>query len=405
MMCTALPSLLNHLTHASLQPAEKVEVYSNSKGTWIEDGQVTRVAAEPFEADGWVIPEGSIEVMYGDGMFAKWILADDIDSTVRRPDIQKFLPQFMAQAGLKHKPTKQACADPFGSAARGWMAPVVGKAEARGCRPTMEDEFVHIAKLGHSHSPFIAVYDGHGGRSAVDFVKKDLHTRLRQELDAHPDQVHKAFKAAFQATDKALAESQGYIPTTGCTACCCLITTASTGKPAIYTAHVGDTRAVLSRSKRAVRLTSLSDHKPYDHSEAERIAKAGGVVLNHRVNGMLAVARALGDHYLKAPLAPGDAVSNVPDVAVEVLGDADEFVILACDGVWDVMDDQDAVDLVRAYITEAQAENMSQQQIAEGAAQRCVNEALSRGTTDNVTCSVVLASGPNAAAQPQRISF
>lgn len=94
----------------------------------------------------------------------------------------------------------------------------------------------------------------------------------------------------------------------------------------LYTANVGDARCVLCRSGKALRLSY--DHKGSDEHEGKRITNAGGLILNNRVNGVLAVTRALGDAYLK------DLVTGHPYTTETVVqSDNDEFLILACDGV------------------------------------------------------------------------
>ena len=94
----------------------------------------------------------------------------------------------------------------------------------------------------------------------------------------------------------------------------------------LYTANVGDARVVLCRNGKALRLSY--DHKGSDDNEGKRIASAGGLILNNRVNGVLAVTRALGDAYMK------DLVTGHPYTTETVIQpDIDEFLILACDGV------------------------------------------------------------------------
>ena len=94
----------------------------------------------------------------------------------------------------------------------------------------------------------------------------------------------------------------------------------------LYTANVGDARIVLCRNGRALRLSY--DHKGSDENEGKRVANAGGLILNNRVNGVLAVTRALGDSYMK------DLVTGHPYTTETVIQpDQDEFLILACDGV------------------------------------------------------------------------
>merc|ERR1719326_419425 len=135
------------------------------------------------------------------------------------------------------------------------------------------------------------------------------------------------------------------ITSSGCTACCCLLQEERHGR-VIYTAHLGDSRAVMARGGQATRLTSMTDHKATDPLEAKRVIEAGGSIINDRVNGMLAMTRSLGDHILKIPILPNDVVSNVPDITSTDLTQQDCFIIVACDGLWDVVTDQQAVEIV-----------------------------------------------------------
>ncbi|KAK0195207.1 phosphatase 2C-like domain-containing protein [Armillaria mellea] len=136
-----------------------------------------------------------------------------------------------------------------------------------------------------------------------------------------------------------------------------------------YTANAGDARGVLCRNGNAIRLTY--DHKGSDKQEAKRIMDAGGFVMSGRVNGVLAVTRSLGDSSMK------EFVVGAPYTTETELCDDDEFVILACDGLWDVASDQVAVDLIRE-IDDAQL-----------ASQKLLKYALSHHSSDNVTVLVV----------------
>ncbi|KAJ6439910.1 protein phosphatase 2C [Purpureocillium lavendulum] len=149
----------------------------------------------------------------------------------------------------------------------------------------------------------------------------------------------------------------------------------------LYTANVGDARIILCRGGRALRLSY--DHKGSDENEGKRIANAGGLILNNRVNGVLAVTRALGDAYMK------DLVTGHPYTTETVIQpDLDEFIIIACDGLWDVCSDQEAVDLVRHM------------QDPNAASRLLVEHALSRFSTDNLSCMIVRFD-KEAAAQSQ----
>ena len=93
------------------------------------------------------------------------------------------------------------------------------------------------------------------------------------------------------------------------------------------------------------------DHKPEDEDEKKRIEKAGGrVTIDGRVNGGLNLSRALGDHTYKKNKEFGlekQMISSLPDVKVLDLDDSDEFMIIACDGIWNSMSSQECVDYVR----------------------------------------------------------
>jgi len=118
----------------------------------------------------------------------------------------------------------------------------------------------------------------------------------------------------------------------GATAVCALITYKE-----IVVANVGDSRCVLSRSKKAIDLSR--DHKPELQSERTRIFAAGGTIENGRVGGDLNLCRAIGDLSYKQNLQippEGQMITADPELRYESRSPFDEFLILACDGVWDV---------------------------------------------------------------------
>lgn len=140
-------------------------------------------------------------------------------------------------------------------------------------------------------------------------------------------------------------------------------------KRMLYTANVGDSRIILSRKGHAVRLSY--DHKSTDQWEQKRIVDSGGIMLKCRVNGVLAITRALGDCYMK------NLVIGSPFTTATEITDEDEFLIIACDGLWDVCTDQQAVDMVRNIKDPKKASSV------------LVNYAINQMTTDNVTAMVI----------------
>lgn len=133
----------------------------------------------------------------------------------------------------------------------------------------------------------------------------------------------------------------------GCTAVVCLLQ----GRD-LYVANAGDSRCVISRSGQAIEMSI--DHKPEDDEEASRIIKAGGrVTLDGRVNGGLNLSRALGDHAYKTNVtlpAEEQMISALPDIKKLIITPEDEFMVLACDGIWNYMSSEEVVEFVRCRL-------------------------------------------------------
>lgn len=235
-------------------------------------------------------------------------------------------------------------------------------------RESMEDAAV-IENLP-AGGVFLAVYDGHGGAAAADLSARVLHDEFADALsDGYP--ADDAFRMAYAATDKQTRAARMF--TTGAVAVTAFV---RPGAHSLAVANAGDARAVLgSHDGCAARLSV--DHKPCDPDEAARVADAGAFVCGGRVNGCLAVSRALGDHAMKS------AVVSDPHITEVVLTEQHRFLILACDGLWDVVDDETAV----AFVNEALDEDAGLD--PHSIAHRLVRLALAEGTTDNV--SVVVA--------------
>lgn len=226
--------------------------------------------------------------------------------------------------------------------------------------------------LGHPPNGFFGLYDGHGGRDVATRLQDQLHERLAVELAAEDNaSMEERIARAFVMTDMECCEACS--GSMGSTAVVAMALDDGGGSRTLYVANVGDSRAVLSHNEKPIRLTK--DHKAEDRDEMARIIKSGGFVIHSRVSGVLAVSRSFGDRDLK------QFVIARPHIRKITLTSPSEypFLILACDGVWDVLSDEVALDLV-ANLSESE-----QQQ----AAKLLVREALQRGTTDNISAIVV----------------
>lgn len=150
-------------------------------------------------------------------------------------------------------------------------------------------------------------------------------------------------------------------------------------KNILTVANVGDSRCILSRGGRAVKLHRL--HRLSESDERERIIAAGGTVLKNRVNGVLAISRAFGDIEFKGSNPLHGLVIAVPDIHVERITPMTELLILGTDGLFDVMETQAVVNLVR--------EMLHKKTSLQDAARQLTKEALDRGSVDNVTVVIL----------------
>jgi protein phosphatase PTC1 len=245
-------------------------------------------------------------------------------------------------------------------------------------RRRMED--AHYCEDGFNGVPeqaFFGVYDGHGGNMAANFCAENLHKVLSSELNKEgkevlndPPKVLEILKQSYLKTDEKM---KGLVPTHhGCTVVTCVLTgSVAAGNRQLFTANAGDGRAVLCRNGQAIRLTE--DHKATSEVEAKRITDAGGFIINGRVNGQIVITRSLGDHLMK------DFIIGTPHVDHQTLTDQDTHIIVACDGLWDVVEDQQAVDLLLEF-KDASANELSK---------RLLVKALQDGSTDNLSIVVI----------------
>ncbi|CAI8589797.1 unnamed protein product [Vicia faba] len=282
----------------------------------------------------------------------------------------------------------------------------------------MEDQVNENTKRSLAH--LFGVYDGHGGSQVANYCQKHLHSVLVEEIEAAEsslsennekdnwqDRWKKVLTNCFQKVDdkivgidEANRERSGndgsessteetLAPeTVGSTALVAILT-----KTHIIVANCGDSRAALCRGKEALPLST--DHKPNREGEWERIEAAGGKIIQwngYRVLGVLAVSRSIGDKYLKPWIIPD------PEVTIALREKNDECLILASDGLWDVMTNEEACEIARKRILiwhKKNGTNASTVQsdrvnpAAQYAAEYLSKLALQRGSKDNISVIVI----------------
>jgi len=244
----------------------------------------------------------------------------------------------------------------------------IGKSEMTGKRPTMEDRMVAYGCFRNNPtSEFYSIFDGHGGKSASDYAADNIYRIFAEYLNANKT-PQEAFRLAYASINQQIAPW----PFIGTTAASVYIQDEK-----VYVANVGDSRVVLGTitmegdNKKISTQRLTFDHRPVEESERQRIISAGGTVLNGRVNGMLAVSRALGDSFLNPYVIPEPHQSNFS------ITNDDKFLILACDGVWDLVSDEEAV-LIVSGISDPGKSSETLRDLA-----------FSMGSTDNISVMVV----------------
>ncbi|KAL1829289.1 hypothetical protein ACET3Z_007701 [Daucus carota] len=319
--------------------------------------------------------------------------------------------------------------------------PLWGSVSICGKRPEMEDtvaavpQFLKVptkmllgdhltTEMSQNFHPmttthFFGVYDGHGGSQVANYCRDHVHITLKEKLkgvmeneteartvDTLQVQWEEIFTSCFQKIDDEVGgkvchtelgenadTSSGHIEpvapeTVGSTAVVALLCSSH-----IIVANCGDSRAVLYRGKEA-RALSI-DHKPNREDEYARIEASGGKVIQwngHRVFGVLAMSRSIGDRYLKPWIIPQPEVIIIPRAR------DDECLVLASDGLWDVMTNEEACEVARRRILlwhkkNGPITNLNRGQGADPAAHAAAEYlsmlALQKGSKDNISVIVV----------------
>lgn len=249
----------------------------------------------------------------------------------------------------------------------------------QGIRPTMEDRHIHLPYVDYlldrknTNEPvsFYAVYDGHGGTHVAQYVEDVLHYNVMKH-DSFEENTRRTLAAVYLRTQEDFKEytERLCLPNTaGATS----VTILFKGKK-MYVAWAGDSLACMFK-KDGSNVELVDPHKPTKESEKIRIEKLGGFINDEngvmRVNGVVAVSRAFGNlrHRVIIPEA---------DVREFTLTGDEEYIVLACDGLWDVMTPSQ----VRRFVRKTLKKNKNS---TKGMAEALVDESLRLGSTDNVS--------------------
>lgn len=262
----------------------------------------------------------------------------------------------------------------------------------RGPRTYQEDEYLSMSQLndcmgwserGGKQTPkqsIFAIFDGHGGKMASRQARIHLHRLFL----SHPEMLESPTTALFDAfieADKLINEyAEKCGEESGTTAIVALIR-----DNRVWVANVGDSQGVLSRGGVAFEVSNI--HSPSRSDEKARISAGRGAVVwlgTWRVNGVMAVSRSLGDNRLKNLLIAS------PEISEYVLQASDDFLLLATDGLWDVVSPQEAVDYVHATLKKASGSSPAAlDALRHELPELLCNLALEKQSKDNVSVVIV----------------
>ena len=261
-----------------------------------------------------------------------------------------------------------------------------GTSAMQGWRYRMED--AHLNQLNNNNYDIFGVFDGHGGKEVSQFVKNHFIQEFMKNENTKYENIPNSLIETFLKMDELLKSKEGkaeltqlnklskkeddeqdkknkknlekdfykYLDPkntedcdisniTGCTACVSII---DEKFKRIYFANAGDSRAVIC--KNGIGFQMSHDHKPDSAKEKNRVYKSGGWVNEGRIKGNLNLSRSLGDFEYKQDkkLSQKDQmITAYPEINIELLDDTCEFIILACDGIWDCLTPREACDYVK----------------------------------------------------------
>ena len=260
----------------------------------------------------------------------------------------------------------------------------------QGLRETNEDQHVYFINLDGEEKKinninFVGVFDGHGGKIVSKFLKKNMPKHFAKKCDSsvytNSKSASKLLNGIFNdVQDKLKKNHPRAVNYTGSTALCGIISKHPTSnRNILWIANVGDSRAVMCNNKgETIQLSQ--DHKPNSSNEKKRIEQLGGTIKydgsDWRIND-LSLSRAFGD------LESIPYITHLPQIFKYYLNKSDKFIIFACDGLWDVFSNKNAVAYVNSLIKKKYKGNY---------AKKLSEKAIKEGSSDNVTVVVLFLS-------------
>lgn len=268
-----------------------------------------------------------------------------------------------------------------------------------GKRTTNEDQHQIVLNGDNSNSKlnninFFAVYDGHGGNKVSKFLKNNLAQYFLKKNIQYPLSDNYIIKIFNHLQKKLAIDHKDFAYSQGST-CLVLINFSVNKNNYLYLFNLGDCRAVICTDNIANYLTK--DHKPDWPEEKRRIKSLGGEIhfdgVDYRI-GTMSVSRSFGD------IDAAPYVTHLPDIFKYKVSSQDQFIIMACDGLWDVLANHDAVNFVlnrveikkkknyKGMLNEGQYE-VTLKDGRKNIAKSLAEYAIQKGSSDNITVIII----------------
>jgi len=255
----------------------------------------------------------------------------------------------------------------------------------QGKREANEDQHIHILNLNGENTDqnninFFGVFDGHGGKLVSKFLKENMPqffiSKFKKNLYLKDDTASKYFNKVYDLLQNKLQNDHPRaVIHCGSTACVGIQFKDQDNQNKIWILNVGDSRVIKCNKNNIAEQLSL-DHKPNSPEEKNRIEELGGTIqydgADWRIAG-LSLSRAFGD------LDCRPYVTHLPQIYKYNINPKDKYLIFACDGLWDVLSNQDVVD----FICELNSKNFKGNYSKE-----LTEYAISKGSLDNVSAIV-----------------
>ena len=237
-------------------------------------------------------------------------------------------------------------------------------------REKMEDFHTIIPSLNSNPKiSYFSIFDGHSGEEVAKYCQLHLHEMILKILQSNNFNIEKTLNISFQKIDEEISK-KNFPNESGTTVTILLIYENNLNEKFYACANVGDSKCYLIKKNSILKISK--DHKCDDKDEVERIKKNGGLVFNKRVFGSLMLTRSIGDREMK-----NYGVSSIPSININQINNDDLFFVIASDGVWDVINEDDLITFFN--------EKKSCKEISDD----IIKMSIENGSSDNVSCIVV----------------